>query len=375
MKFAEVIGQDKIKEQLIRSVIEDRISHAQLFLGFEGSGNLALALAYAQYISCEDRQSDDSCGQCKSCHKYQKLIHPDLHFVYPVTTTKKITKEPVSDDFIEQWREALIDNPYIRLNQWYEKMGIENKQGLISKNESQEILKKLNLKSFESDYKIMIIWMPEKMNQVAANKLLKIIEEPPPETVFLLVANSTQEIIPTILSRTQIIRIPKLESSAIEQALQNKLGLSDDATKNIARVAGGNFSEAMEIAQNTEDAETNFNQFVNLMRCCYARKIPDVMSLTEELAGSIREHQKGFLSYSIRMLRENFLLNLKNQDIVFLTDKEMGFSAKFAPFINPRNIQKLVEEFDTAYYDVERNGNSKIIFLDLALKIMMLIRN
>ena len=208
MRFQDLIGQQETKQRLLQSVKEDRIAHAQLFLGQEGCGSLPLAIAYGQFINCTNRSELDSCGVCPSCNKYQKLIHPDLHFVFPTATTKEITKDPISDEFLTIWRTQLMENPYFGLLQWYAAIGIENKQGSISKNESLEILRKLNMKSYEAEYKVMIIWFPELMNVTAANKLLKMIEEPPDKTLFLLVAENTEYMLQTILSRTQLIKVP-----------------------------------------------------------------------------------------------------------------------------------------------------------------------
>ena len=218
MRFSEVAGHAELKQQLVKTVAEERVPHAQLFHGPEGSGALALALAYATYLSCRDRKEEDSCGTCSSCLKYDKLIHPDLHFVFPVFTTPTNSK-PVSDDFMVQWRSSLLENPYLTSNQWYARIGLENKQGSIMTRESEEITRKLMLKPYESDFKVMIIWMPEKMNQTASNKLLKLIEEPPPMTIFLMVPEDTGPILPTILSRTQWIRVPRLREEDLMEAL------------------------------------------------------------------------------------------------------------------------------------------------------------
>lgn len=374
MLFSEIIGQEKVKAQLIQTVNENRISHAQLFLGPEGSGNLAMAIAYAQYVNCEKKQEWDSCGTCKSCTKYEKLIHPDLHFVYPVATTKSVTKDPVSDDFINEWRAAVIKQPYLKPSQWYEAIGVENKQGNIGKKESQEILRKLNLKSFESEFKTMIIWMPEKMNQTCANKLLKMIEEPPAKTLFLLVSEDTTDMLPTILSRTQLIKIPGIESTKLAKALEDKFELNSKESNSIARIANGNFLEALNLIHSSEQTEYNFDRFVLLMRMCYSRKLMDIFGWVDEMAGIGRERQKNFFQYALRMIRENFMMSLATNDIVYLSEKEEGFSDKFHPFINERNAMDMAHEFERAQADIERNAYAKIVLLDLALKIMKLIK-
>ncbi|MCD4832566.1 MAG: DNA polymerase III subunit delta [Bacteroidales bacterium] len=374
MQFKEVVGHHKIKEKLIHTIKGNRVSHAQLFLGSEGSGNLALAIAYAQYVSCEDKQENDSCGVCPSCIKFQKLVHPDLHFVYPVSTSKTVKKNPVSDDYITLWREIIIENPYINQNKWYEIIDVENKQGIISKNESKEILKKLNLKTFESEYKIMIIWLPEKMNAAAASKLLKLIEEPPAKTLFLMVSENSEQILSTILSRTQLIKIPKIDNESMRNALCDRLGLLPEKAGDIAHLANGNYFEAQNLISSTEEDNDNFDQFTQFMRLSYQRKVIEIINWVDEISRIGREKQKSFLAYSLRLIRENFMLNIKNKDLVYLTKKELEFSEKFSQFINQENIYQIYEALNRAHSDIEMNAYNKIVFLDLALKIIKLIK-
>ena len=374
MQFKEVIGHNKIKEKLIHTIKGNRVSHAQLFLGSEGSGNLALAIAYAQYVSCENKQENDSCGVCPSCTKFQKLVHPDLHFVYPVSTSKTVKKDPVSDDYIAQWRETIIENPYINHNKWYEIIDVENKQGIISKNESYEIIKKLNLKTFESEYKIMIIWLPEKMNASAASKLLKLIEEPPSKTLFLMVSENSEQILPTILSRTQLIKIPKIDSESMRNALCDRFGLSPEKANDIAHLANGNYFDAQNLISSTEEDNDNFDQFTQFMRLSYQRKVIEIINWVDEISRIGREKQKSFLAYSLRLVRENFMLNINNKELVYLTKKELEFSEKFSQFINQENVYQIYEELNKAHSDIEMNAYNKIVFLDLALKIIKLIK-
>ena len=374
MQFKEVVGHHKIKEKLIHTIKGNRVSHAQLFLGSEGSGNLALAIAYAQYISCENKQENDSCGVCPSCIKFQKLIHPDLHFVYPVSTSKTVKKDPVSDDYIAQWRETIIENPYINHNKWYEIIDVENKQGIISKNESYEILRKLNLKTFESEYKIMIIWLPEKMNTFAANKLLKLIEEPPAKTLFLMISENSEQMLPTILSRTQLIKIPKIDNESMRNALCDRFGLSPEKAGDITHLVNGNYFEAQKLISSTEEDNDNFDQFTQFMRLSYQRKVIEIIDWVDEISRIGREKQKSFLSYSLRLIRENFMLNIKNKELVYLTKKELEFSENFSQFINQENVYQIYEELNRAHSDIEMNAYNKIVFLDLALKIIKLIK-
>lgn len=380
MLFKEIIGQEKIKKRLIQTVKDNRISHAQLFLGPEGSGKLALAIAYAQYICCENKKNtntiDDSCGSCLSCKKYQKLIHPDLHFVFPVAKTKKVDKDsPVSDDFIYEWRTSILESPYIQLNQWLELINVENKQGIIYTEESNEIIKKLNLKSFESEYKVMIIWMPEKMHTTAANKLLLMIEEPPPKTLFLLVSENAGQIIQTILSRTQLIKIPKIDNNSLLEYIRSsdKFDLKEQEINNIVRLANGNYIKALDIINSSHEHSYNFEMFKQLMRNCYKNKILDIIKWVDEISKVGREKQKSFLLFSLRMIRENFILNIKHNEIVYLTDEEADFSQKFSPFINQQNIFQLADELNKAHYHIERNANNKIVFLDLSLRLTKLL--
>jgi DNA polymerase-3 subunit delta' len=372
MQFSEVIGQADVKKRLVQTVSENRISHAQLFVGQEGSGNLALAIAFAQFVLCTDRNETDSCGKCPSCTKLVKLEHPDLHFVYPVASGS-ITK-PVSDDFIKEWRETILENAYINATQWYEAISIENKQGQIGERESQEILRKLSLKSYESDYKVMIIWMPEKMNLTASNKLLKLIEEPPEKTIFLLVTEDSGNILQTILSRTQIIKIPKIENIDLKAYLQSSLELSENEIDGVVRIANGNYLEAKNLLNESESREYNFNKFVEIMRLCYSRKLIEIFAWVDEVSSLGREKQKNFFSYALRMIRENFMLNLKVNDIVRLSDKECNWAEKFCPFINQNNAFQIAAEVTQAQADIERNAYGKITLLDMALKIVKLIR-
>lgn len=377
MLFREIIGQENIKRRLIQSVGKQRISHAQLFAGAEGSGNLALALAYARYVSCLNRQENDSCGQCISCKKYAKLVHPDLHVVFPVVRSSKYPK-PVSDNFISQWREAVLKNPYLCLNDWVSSIGTGQLKGTIYVHESQEILRKLNLKTYESPYKIMLIWMPECMNIEAANKLLKILEEPPPKTLFLLVAETPANIIKTILSRAQLIKIPHIDNDSLLSALkQQDYGLPEDELIGIARVANGNYLKAQEILESNEENHSYFELFVQWMRFCYGKKIHEIIAWVEQLAKQGREKQKQFLNYALRLLRESYVLNKspdKQNDLVYLTRDEMAFAKKFSPFITDANIHQLNSELNKAYFHIERNAADKIVLLDLSIKTIILLK-
>jgi DNA polymerase III subunit delta' len=375
MKFSNIPGQKEIKGKLLRSVKEERVSHAQLFAGPEGCGSMALALAYARYISCENRTDTDSCGTCKSCVKYEKLIHPDLHFVFPVIKGKKAT-DPVSDNYLEEWREFVKRSPYFSLNNWMDSIEVGNAQGMIFASEASEIIKKLSLKTFESDFKIMIIWLPEKMHQATANKLLKMIEEPPEKTLFLLVSEEPDKVIPTILSRCQLIKIPSFTSSDIQIYLTTRYDLTAEKAADISRVSNGNITRAIELSENEESSLTNLERFKGLMRFAWKRDIISLINWSEEIASTGREAQKNFVSFSLRLLRENLMLSLDQlkNNLVYLTGDEADFSGKFHPSINQNNVYQLNEEFNLVYSHIESNGNAKIIFLDLALRVTRLIR-
>jgi DNA polymerase III subunit delta' len=375
MNFSQIPGQQEIKIKLLRSVKEERVSHAQLFAGPEGCGSMALALAYARYINCENRTVSDSCGTCKSCQKYEKLIHPDLHFVFPVIKGKKAT-DPVSDNYLEEWREFVKKSPYFNLNNWMDSIEVGNAQGMIFASEASEIIKQLSLKSFESDFKIMIIWLPEKMHQATANKLLKMIEEPPEKTLFLLVSEEPDKVIPTILSRCQLVKIPSFKTNDIEKYILVRFNLTADKAADISRVSNGNITRAIELCENEESNLANLERFKSLMRFAWKRDIISLISWSEEVASTGREAQKNFISFSLRLLRENLMLTLgqlKNS-LVYLTGAEAEFSGKFHPSVNNNNIYQLNDEFNLVYSHIESNGNAKIIFLDLALKVTKLIR-
>jgi DNA polymerase-3 subunit delta' len=372
MQFKDVVGQKDLKEKLVATVTDGRVSHAQLFEGAMGYGGLPVALAYAQFISCKNR-GDDSCGTCASCIKYNKLIHPDLHFVFPVNTTKKVKDKPVSNDFLLQWREIVLGKKYFTEQDWYEFIGIENKQGIISAYEAEKILSKLSYKPFESDYKIMIVWLPERLNQTSANRLLKLIEEPPENTVFLLVTENVNRILPTIYSRTQRIRLQPLKEDDIVGAL-TKLNFTEKEIFTASRLSEGNYIQAVQAVQASESTKTNLENFMQFMRLSYKNDILGLLDWAESMASSGREKQKSFLVFAERMVRENFILNKKIDDIVYLGFEELEWAKKFSAFINAGNVRELYIQLNICIPQISQNGNAKIIFTDLALKVKELIR-
>ena len=375
MDFSQIPGQTEVITRLLRSVKEERVSHAQIFTGPEGCGSLALALAYARYINCENRKAGDSCGTCKSCVKYDKMIHPDLHFVFPVIKGKKAT-DPVSDHYIEEWREFALKSPFFTPNAWLNSIDVGNAQGMIFASEASEIIRKLSLKSFESDFKIMIIWLPEKMHQATANKLLKMIEEPPEKTLFLLVSDEPDKVLPTILSRCQLVKIPAFSDDEIKSYLRSTYGTTEMKSADIARVANGNILRAIELSENDEASASNLENFKSLMRFAWKRDVISAVEWSEDMAARGREAQKNFLSYSLRLLRENLMLSLEQfrNNLIFLSGDEAEFASKFHPYINSNNIYPLAEEFNLAFSHIEANGYARVIFLDLALKVTRLIR-
>jgi DNA polymerase-3 subunit delta' len=377
MFFKDIAGQEKVKEKLLNTYNGKRISHALLFAGPEGNGKLSLAIAYAQFLSCENKQVNDSCGECPSCKKYNKLIHPDLHFVFPVVKSKSFSK-PVSDDYIKNWREFILGNKYHSFNKWLEFLGVGNQQAGIFSQESHEVIKKLNFKTYESEYKVMIVWMPEKMNITASNKLLKILEEPPEKTLFILVSENPDDILKTILSRTQFVKIPKIYDSALFDKLKELYNFTDDKTNEIVRLSDGSFLRAEEIiADGNENLNNNFELFGQMMRYCFSDKMIDIIDWTDQISKLGREKQKEFLVYSLRMIRENFILNVSENsenNIVFLANNERDFSNKFKQFIHTHNIESLITQFTNAAKNIERNGYDRLVFLDLAIKTAKLLK-
>jgi DNA polymerase-3 subunit delta' len=389
MKFSDIIGQEPLKQRLKRTVLDNRVSHAQLFLGPEGSGKLGLALAYAQYINCRNRTPEDSCGECPSCKKYGKLIHPDLHFIYPINKTKEVDDKKIfSTDFIAPWREFLLQNNYyVSLPDWYEKIGIEKKQGLINADEADGINRTLAYKAYEAEYKVMIIWMVEKMNAPSANKLLKNLEEPPDKTLFILISENQEQIISTILSRAQLVKIPSLPDSDIRQGLENVYNVDTVDASKIARLADGNYTVALMLAGKTgsgsislEAERERFIVFREWMRRCFtiAGNLRDYDKLQETMPLLIgdgsREKQKEMLAYSLHMFRICLQYNVGNQHLVKLDGEELDFVKNFSPFIHPRNIEKFDEEFNRAIFHIERNANAMIVLTDLSHLIARILK-
>lgn len=370
MLFSDIIGQEAVKQRLISSVKDNRVSHAQLFLGPEGSGNLALAVAYVQYLCCENKGENDSCGHCSSCIKMNKLVHPDVTFSYPVAINEK-EKKRISVDYVEDWRKAFLPNSYLTYSEWLKYIDSENKQPIINADESQDIIRRLSLKSFESGYKAVIIWLPEKMNASAANKLLKILEEPPEKTLFILVAENYEQIIPTILSRSQLIKVNRISDNEMMEALTGKHQLGVEEARRITHLADGNYHEAILLTDKDNEEEDHAKIFLDWMRLCYQRKYRELINWVDDLPRK-REQHKNFLQYALHLTRECIVISNNIEPITRMSGKELEDYKRFAPFVN-NNAEQFAEELNKAYFHIERNANHKILFMDLSLKMSQLL--
>jgi DNA polymerase-3 subunit delta' len=369
MLFNQIIGLEHIKKHLQQSAENGRIPHAQLFVGKEGCGTLPMAISYAQFLLCNFSDDLDSCNL-----KCNKLQHPDLHFAFPVTSNDAVKKHPVSDLFLEDWRNFIADQPYGSLFNWLQQIGVENKQGLIGVDEAEAVVKKLQLKSYEGGFKVMIIWMAEKMNIAAANKLLKLIEEPPNKTVFLLITENEEQIIKTIRSRCQALHFPVLSEQDIENALIVNHQVEDKEAANIAHQAEGNFNKALHL-MDKDSSDLVFEEwFIAWIRTAFRAKgnaavVKQLISWSDTIAKTGRETQKRFLEYCLQFFRQALLLNYKSDQLVFMETKSSFDLSKFAPFVHSGNILEIEKELNDAMYHIERNGNAKIILLDLSMKL------
>ena len=352
---------------------DNRLAHALLITGPRGNGKLAIAIALANYLLCH-KGGGDSCGECPTCAKLKKYIHSDLHFVFPVKN-RKSGEKPVSDDYITEWRELLSKGAYFGYDDWLAKLDIDNQQPMIYERESNEILHKLSMQSREGGWKVVIMWLPEKMKEEGSNKLLKIIEEPPKDTLFLLVSEEPDKIIPTILSRTQRVEVPRIAQVDIENALQRIYGLGFDEAKAIASQSAGNWEKAEEMLSLSEEKSRYLELFMQLMRVAYARNIREMKAWSEQVAALGRERQKRLLEYCQRMIRENFIMNFKSNEMLYMSQDERNFSVRFSPFVNERNIYGIMEELSEAQRHIEQNVNAKMVFFDMSLRMIVWIKN
>ena len=372
MRFSDIIGQEALKQKLAENIDRGRISHAQLFVGEAGAGSLPLAIAYAQYLNCQNRHDGDACGECPSCRQIAELAHPDLHFVFPVNKQGKKSGEVVlSQDFMPLWREIIAETGgYFTREQWFERLDLgKTLQGIISAKEADEIIRRLSFKSFESEYKIVIIWQAETMNDEAANKILKILEEPWDKTLFLLITERADRLLKTITSRTQEVAVGKIEPAALEAVATT---VADPVQRqNMARLASGNLIEMRRLTTGEEDAsrKESFDLFCRLMRLSYNDKHLELIEWADEVATLTREQQRSLLNHSARLLRESYMLHAGLGKISYLWGEEAAFCTKFAPFIGNQNVEFIMEEIERALRQINQNGNARIVFSHFALAV------
>lgn len=375
MKFKEIPGNEICKQRLIDMVDNDRIPHALLLEGPEGIGKLAMARAMAQYIHCTNKQSGDSCGECAACRQHQTLNHIDTFYVFPVVKLDKMNTPPISDDFLAEWKEFLADGMYADINKWATFFNKKNSHPVTYVTESASLLHKLSFTTHTSRYKVIVWWLPERMNEEASNKLLKMIEEPFPDTLFIMVSNNPKAILPTIYSRVQRIEMRRLSDADVAGILESTHSIDPTDAMSIAHISDGNMIKAYANIQTDNDANEFFDFFVTLMRLAYQRKIKDLREWSSDLTALGRERELSFYEYAIRLIRENFIFNFNTPDLNYMNRKESGFSTNFARFITERNVEKLIEVFDKARIDIAGNANGKVVNLDVAIKVILLLKS
>ena len=369
MLFKDVVGHEELKKSLAQEIDNDRISHAQLFLGKTGYGSFPLAMAFVQYLLCENRKNHDSCGECPSCSKVSKMQHPDVHFSFPTVQAEAKT----SDEQFSIWKSMMEENTYSSLNNWINTSDPKGRKPIISKFQSEQIVKKLSLKSFEGKHKVSIIWMADEMNTVCANKLLKIIEEPPKDTVFILIAESQETVLPTILSRTQLVKVKQLDDTAILTELNKKNNLGDDVLKSIVSRSEGDLGVAYNLLSAQGSESQNRERFIELMRVCYKKQVLPMMAWAEGMAKLGREEQKHFLRYSLYMVRQSLMKNYTEDKLLRASPEEVAFLDKFARFITGNNVLDFTNLFDESHYNVERNAHAKMLFTNITFEVMRYI--
>ncbi|SMB96730.1 DNA polymerase III gamma/tau subunits-like [Hymenobacter roseosalivarius DSM 11622] len=374
MRFAEIPDQTKVKQLLVQSVQRRHVAHAQLFRGAEGSAALGLALAYATFLNCEGRTSTDgdSCGHCPACQKLDKLVHPDLNFIVPVTSTKQVPKDAVSSKFAADWRTFVLENPYQGLNDWMQHIGAENKQGSISKEESLQLLKLVSLKAFEGRFKIVLIWLPELMHPAASNAVLKLLEEPPSATIFLLVSHAPEQLLPTIISRVQPVVVRPFTEDELTAYLHDEQHIPEAKARQLAQIADGNLGAAL--AARTAPDNDYFTFFTEWMRLCFQDNFAKVLEKSDEFQKMGRENQKEFLHYALGLLRKVLLYGLDAQLIPHLPAAEQQFVSRFSRFVHPGNAESITTELNDAHYHVERNANPRMVFVDTSLRVAELLK-
>ncbi|MFA8451103.1 MAG: ATP-binding protein [Bacteroidales bacterium] len=375
MLFKDIPGHSNLKEQLIRNAREGRVSHTQLLLGPEGAGKLNLAIAFAQYLNCVNPSQTDSCGLCPSCRQFMKLAHPDLHFVFPVATTSKVKSKPLSRDFLEEWRTVVGDyKGFIGLDFWLDYIGVGSKQGVINAEECNEVIKAIGLKAYEGKFKIVIIYRIEQLFHAAAPKLLKVLEEPPKNTLFLLLAEDRNKILNTILSRSQIIQVPPFEGTVIESFLTNNMHVEKERASLASSISEGNMHRAISLSQRESLENVYFELFRDWMRLCYMGRFSTLFPFNNDIAKRGREQIKQFLSFGIRTARNCLLMNYAQGQLLHLSEEEMTFVKKFTPFFNPNNLIQIIEELEKSVYFIERNAHLNILLADLSVNFIKLLR-
>tara|TARA_B110000459_G_scaffold175325_1_gene198634 strand:- start:1150 stop:2310 length:1161 start_codon:yes stop_codon:yes gene_type:complete len=377
MRFKDILGNTDFKNTLINSVENNRLSHSQLFLGGSGSSKLALAISFAQYINCKKKSKNDSCGECDSCIKHANLSHPDLILIFPVLTINNI-KKPVSDHFVIKWREEVLKNPYLSLDNWFDVFSSDNKTGktgYIYTHESESLHQKLALKHYESEYRVVIIWMPEKMQANTSNKLLKLLEEPPKNTIFLLVSENSDMLLNTIISRLQILKVKSDSSKEIQLVLKNKFPkTSDIEIQKVISFTNADLGESIHILYEDTFEDDNFQDYQSWMRLCYSVNISDLTKWINDRSKKGRRMQTIFLKYALKMVRNCLIFHFSDPNSLNVTDNEKGFLSKFHPFIHEGNISELSEKLEECIVNIERNANAKIMFYELSLQLMKLLK-
>ena len=367
MLFSEIIGLEDIKTALTGSVKRSHVAHAQLFVGNEGSANLALALAYAQFINCEDRSEIDSCGQCTSCTQYKKLVHPDLHFMFPMTSLEKVHKDDLKALLLKQYRQFALEQTYGSIQEWGSFVGAENKQFNIPVEEGRNLMQHISLKPYQSDYKIILIWLPEFMHISTANAILKVLEEPTDKTVFLLVSTDYEKLLTTIISRCQLTNVRAFSDEETKIFLIKK-GVADDKTAaRISKIAEGNLNRALMLAEDSED--DNHALFANWMRLCFSRKYAELLQFSDEVSKKGRENQKNLLIYSLQIIRDALMNKLNIAELIRQEEDELKFIQNFSKAVDENYVERLYFELNETYRHIERNGNAKIIFFDTSVRI------
>lgn len=370
MFFRDIVGHSELKRRLVEMVDSGRIPHAQLYTGAEGVGKLALALAVAQYICCEHREGGEPCGRCPSCVQFAKLSHPDLHFVFPMATRDGVK---VCSDMLDTFRSAVLGNPYISLEEWMNEAS-DGKTVQIYAAEGEEIIRKLTFKPYQGQYKVMLIWIPEKMHEACANKVLKILEEPSPDTVFMLVSDKADDVLGTIYSRCQRITVPPIDKKDMELALRDKFSVDEEEVVYLVKNAMGSWGRMLGLMRETEDARYDFELFVQMMRLAWNLDVKGIKSWTEQVAALPREGQIRFLQKSQRLIRENFILRLRSRELTYMNSAEMAFATKFAQFIHEKNVVQIMEELALAEAQIAQNGNTKIILFHLEIILYKLLK-